>query len=155
MSWPSRAACVLGQQRPRFDVVLATAAMDEASKNAWCRTNGVYPQELASCRENAMSALSSAEAPAHKRAVNKAELGNWNASCDAKIKRLPRLRPLLMMSKKNRSDLEQGFGRGQMIGLEDRQCIAQDIGTAYKGEARLYMACKLVGTLNRWVAVRH
>ena len=24
----------------------ATAAMDEAGKNAWCRENGVYPQEL-------------------------------------------------------------------------------------------------------------
>ena len=30
----------------RFEAVLVTAAMDEASKSAWCRENGVYPQEL-------------------------------------------------------------------------------------------------------------
>jgi transposase len=47
----------------RFDAVLTTTAMDEASKSAWCRTNGVYPQELATWRDNAMSALSRAEAP--------------------------------------------------------------------------------------------
>ena len=28
----------------RFEAVLVTAAMDEASKSAWCRENGVYPQ---------------------------------------------------------------------------------------------------------------
>jgi len=31
----------------KFEEVLATAAMDEASKSAWCRSNGVYPHELA------------------------------------------------------------------------------------------------------------
>jgi putative transposase len=30
----------------RFDAVLTTAAMDEASRSAWCRAKGVYPQEL-------------------------------------------------------------------------------------------------------------
>jgi hypothetical protein len=36
---------------------LATAALEEASKNAWCRENGVYPQELAQWQTTATEAL--------------------------------------------------------------------------------------------------
>jgi putative transposase len=43
-----------------------------------------------------------------------------------------------------------------MIGLEDRQSIAQDIDTAFKAGARLYKACEVAGidvrTLQRWQA---
>ncbi|WP_371827452.1 helix-turn-helix domain-containing protein [Cupriavidus sp. KK10] len=45
----------------RFEAVLATAAMDEASKNAWCRENGVYPQELEQWRTAATQALAEPE----------------------------------------------------------------------------------------------
>ena len=41
----------------RFEVVLVTASMDEASKSAWCRENGVYPQELEQWRAAATQAL--------------------------------------------------------------------------------------------------
>ncbi|SPK77251.1 transposase (fragment) (plasmid) [Cupriavidus taiwanensis] len=53
-----------------FEVVLATAAMDEASKNAWCRENGVYPQELEQWRTAATQALAEPEAwPANRASV--------------------------------------------------------------------------------------
>jgi hypothetical protein len=29
-----------------LEAVIATAAMDEASRNAWCREQGLYPAEL-------------------------------------------------------------------------------------------------------------
>ena len=41
----------------RLDAVIITAAMDEATRSAWCRSNGVYPQELTNWRENATHAL--------------------------------------------------------------------------------------------------
>jgi transposase len=41
----------------RFDAVLTTAAMDEASKSAWCRANGTYAQQLATWQLNATQAL--------------------------------------------------------------------------------------------------
>ena len=47
----------------RFDAVVTTTAMDEASKSAWCRANGVYPQELEQWRETAVASLSGAEVP--------------------------------------------------------------------------------------------
>jgi len=45
----------------RLDAVLTTAAMDEASKSAWCRANGVYPQELTKWRQAATQALAEPE----------------------------------------------------------------------------------------------
>ena len=43
-----------------------------------------------------------------------------------------------------------------MIGLEDRQSLAQDIGTAHAAGARLQLACEIAGidvrTLQRWKA---
>ena len=45
----------------RFEAVLATASMDEASKSAWCRENGVYPQALGQWRTAATQALADPE----------------------------------------------------------------------------------------------
>ena len=43
-----------------------------------------------------------------------------------------------------------------MIGLEDRQCLSQEIGVAHAAGARLHQACEVVGidlrTLHRWKA---
>lgn len=41
----------------RLQAVITTAAMPEATKNGWCRSNGVYPQELDAWRVSAMQAL--------------------------------------------------------------------------------------------------
>ena len=45
----------------RFDAVLTTAAVNETGKSAWCRTNGVYPQELEQWRQSATQALAEPE----------------------------------------------------------------------------------------------
>ena len=41
----------------RLEAVVATAAMDEAARGAWCREHGVYPQQLQQWRESATQAL--------------------------------------------------------------------------------------------------
>ena len=41
----------------RFDGVLTTATMDEASKSAWCRAHGIYPQQLADWRQSCTQSL--------------------------------------------------------------------------------------------------
>ncbi|KOR42690.1 transposase, partial [Xanthomonas oryzae] len=41
----------------RFDAVLTTASMEEVTRNAWCRSNGVYPQALAQWRAAAQLSL--------------------------------------------------------------------------------------------------
>ena len=45
----------------RLEAVIATAAMDEAARSAWCREHGVYPQQLQQWRENATQALAEPE----------------------------------------------------------------------------------------------
>jgi transposase len=45
----------------RLQAVITTAAMPEATKNGWCRSNGVYPQELDAWRVSAMQALAEPE----------------------------------------------------------------------------------------------
>ena len=61
---------------------------------------------------------------------------------------------LLVLSKRTRGDLQQG--RRRMIGLEDRQALAQDIGAAHSARARLRPACEIAGndmrTMQRWKA---
>lgn len=42
----------------RLQAVIATAAMDETQRSAWCREQGVYPTELQQWKENATAALS-------------------------------------------------------------------------------------------------
>lgn len=43
--------------RARLEALIATASMDEAGKSAWCRENGLYPQELTRWCETAAQAL--------------------------------------------------------------------------------------------------
>lgn len=45
----------------RLEAVIATAAIPEASKSAWCREHGVYPAELDKWRSSATAALAEPE----------------------------------------------------------------------------------------------
>ena len=45
----------------RLEAVITTAAMDEATKSAWCREHGVYPSELDKWRASATQALADPE----------------------------------------------------------------------------------------------
>ena len=87
----------------RFEAVLTTSAMDEASKNAWCRSNGVYPHELALWREHAINALAkpgekpltAAQAKQERRRVKELE-----REIRRKDKALAEAAALLVLSKK-------------------------------------------------------
>ena len=129
----------------RLEAVIFTAALDETSKNAWCRKHGVYPAELLKWRASATSALAEPEEiRANPQTTRVAAQGpgsrrNGGPPC-----------PL----KKSRGDLQQG--RGRMIGLEDRQALARDIAIAHAAGARRRMASETAGiklrTLQRWQA---
>ncbi|MCW2313343.1 transposase-like protein [Rhodoferax antarcticus] len=45
----------------RLEAVITTAAMNEADKSAWCRSHGVYPEELTKWRASATTALAAPE----------------------------------------------------------------------------------------------
>jgi hypothetical protein len=47
--------------RARLEALMATAAVSEAGKSAWCREHGVYPGELDKWRSSATAALAEPE----------------------------------------------------------------------------------------------
>ncbi len=89
--------------RARFEAVLATAAMDEASKGAWCRENGVYPQELERWRGAATEALAEPEEARASLGQTKADrrrIKELERELRRKDKALAEAAALLVLSKK-------------------------------------------------------
>jgi transposase-like protein len=60
LSTPARDRERVWTAAARLQAVIATAAMDESQRSAWCRENGVYPSELDQWKQNAVAALSEA-----------------------------------------------------------------------------------------------
>ena len=136
-----------------LEAVIATAAMDEAQRSAWCREKGVFPSDLAQWRESAMAALAQPEEARatpqetrqDRRRIKELETelqaqgegagGDHGASCTR---------------KKTRDDLP--CGRGRMISLEDRQSSVRAVEEAHRDGARLRCACADAGITVRTLA---
>ena len=96
----------------RFEAVLATAAMDEASRSAWCREHGVYPQQLQAWREQATEALAEpaqARATPKQTAEDRRRIKELERELKRKERALAEAAALLVLSKK----LEAIFPRGE------------------------------------------
>ena len=96
----------------RFDAVLVTAAMDETTRNAWCREHGVYPQELAAWRASATQALAGPDEPRaspQQTASDRRRIKQLERELRHKEKALAETAALLVLSKK----LEAIFPRGE------------------------------------------
>ena len=50
----------------RMDAIIATAAMDDASRSAWCREKGIYPQDLQKWRDAATQGVADPEEASQK-----------------------------------------------------------------------------------------
>lgn len=87
----------------RFDALLTTAAMNEQERSVWCRTHGVYPQQLIEWRQSATEALgnpgaersSPAQAKADRRRIRELE-----RDLNRKDKALAETAALLVLTKK-------------------------------------------------------
>lgn len=117
----------------RFDAVLTTASMDEATRSAWCRSNGVYPQVLRG-PSRAWPRPASIVAVAGRTSRIVGGFASSSASCNARRRRWPRQRRYWCYQKA-RGDLQQG--RGRMIFLEDRRSLVADSEQAWRAGARL------------------
>jgi transposase len=85
----------------RLQAVTATASMDEATRSAWCREQGLYPAELDAWKQDAIAglgeprAVSAAEARQDRRRVKELE-----RELHRKDKALAETAALLVLSKK-------------------------------------------------------
>lgn len=114
--WRSQALAEPSRERrwtatARLEAVIATAALDEAGKSAWCREQGVYPSELARWRQSAAAALAEpdeAPASAQQTRKDKRRIKELEREVKRKDKALAETTALLVLSKK----LSAVFGEG-------------------------------------------
>ena len=86
----------------RFEAIVATAAMSEEEKAAWCRRQGIFPSELVEWREAATGAL---QAPAQRAgetvsAAERRRIKELERELRRKDKALAETAALLVLSKK-------------------------------------------------------
>jgi AraC-like DNA-binding protein len=106
--WRTAALCDSAQDRTwtaaaRFDALVATRALEEVSKNAWCRENGVYPQMLEEWQRAATQALAEPEEARAKPCETKADrrrIKELERELHRKEKALAEAAALLVLSKK-------------------------------------------------------
>ena len=87
----------------RFEAVIATAALDEASTSAWCRERGVYPQELEKWRGSAVAALAQPEearASPQKTRQDRRRIRELERDVQRKDRALAETTALLVLAKK-------------------------------------------------------
>ena len=87
----------------RLGAVITTAAMDESTLSAWCRENGVYPQDLDAWRTSATQALSAPEeqrASPKETAADRKRIKELERDLLRKDRALAETAALLVLSKK-------------------------------------------------------
>ncbi len=87
----------------RLQAVIATAAMDEAQRNAWCREQGIFPSDLQQWRESATAALSQPEearATPQETRQDRRRIKELEKDLRRKEKALAETTALLVLSKK-------------------------------------------------------
>ena len=106
--WRSDALSMPARERAwtapaRMEAVIATAAMDEAARSAWCREHGVYAQQLAQWRENATQALAAPEearASPQQTKQDRRRIKDLERELARKEKALAETAALLVLSRK-------------------------------------------------------
>jgi transposase-like protein len=87
----------------RLEAVIHTASLDEAGRSAWCRENGVYPQELEQWRARASESLadpSSASESSKAERKSRQDIRKLQRDLARKDKALAETAALLVLSKK-------------------------------------------------------
>ena len=93
----------------RLQAVIVTAAMDEATRSAWCREHGLYPSELDGWKQDAIAGLgepraaSAVEARQDRRRVKELE-----RELHRKDKALAETAALLVLAKKMKAVFHEG-----------------------------------------------
>ena len=95
----------------RLQAVIATAAMDEAQRNAWCREQGIFPSDLLRWRESAMAALAQPEearATAQETREDRRRIKELEKDLRRKEKALAETTALLVLRKKLEAIFREG-----------------------------------------------
>ena len=100
----------------RLEAVITTAAMDEASRSAWCREKGVYLQQLQQWRESAAQALAAPEearASPSQTKEDRRRIRELERELRRKDKALAEAAALLVLSKKAEAIFNRNKGEDE------------------------------------------
>jgi transposase len=95
----------------RLEAVIATAALDEAQRSAWCREKGIYLKDLEQWRASASTALAQPEevrASPQETRKDKQRIKELERELQRKEKALAEAAALLILSKKVEAIFRQG-----------------------------------------------
>lgn len=93
----------------RLQAVIATAAMDEATRSAWCREQGVYPAELDAWKQDAIAGLGEPRATSAVEArQDRQRVKELERELRRKDKALAETAALLVLSKKLSAVFHEG-----------------------------------------------
>jgi DNA-binding transcriptional MerR regulator len=115
--WRSEALASPARERDwtaaaRLEAVITTAAMDEAARSAWCRAQGVYPQQLQQWRSSATQALAEpyeARASPQQTKHDRRRIKELERELRRKDKALAETAALLVLSKKCEAILQKNL----------------------------------------------
>jgi DNA-binding transcriptional MerR regulator len=115
--WRSQALARPARERDwtaaaRLEAVITTAAMDEAARSAWCRAQGVYPQQLQQWRSSATQALAEpdeARASPQQTQRDRRRIKELERELRRKDKALAETAALLVLSKKCEAILQRNL----------------------------------------------
>lgn len=96
----------------RLEAVITAAAMDEATRSAWCRENGVYPQQLQDWKTSATQALAAPEearASPSQTKEDRRRIKELERELRRKEKALAETAALLVLSKKCEAILQRNL----------------------------------------------
>jgi transposase len=100
----------------RLEAVIATAAMDEAARSAWCREHGVYAQQLQQWRESATQALAEPEevrASPQQTQQDRRRIQELERELHRKEKALAETAALLVLSRKREALFNNDKGEAE------------------------------------------
>lgn len=100
----------------RLEAVITTAAMDEASRSAWCRERGVYVQQLQQWRDSATQALAAPEEARASPAQTKEDrrrIKELERELRRKERALAETAALLVLSKKAEAIFNRNKGEDE------------------------------------------
>ena len=93
----------------RLEAVIATAAMDEAARSAWCREHGLYPSDLDGWKQDAIAGLGEPRAASAVEArQDRQRVKELERELHRKDKALAETAALLVLAKKLKAVFHEG-----------------------------------------------
>ena len=83
----------------RLQAVIATATLDEATRSAWCREQGIYPAELEAWKQDAIAGLGEPRASAAEARQDRRRVKELERELHRKDKALAETAALLVLAK--------------------------------------------------------